>query len=198
MTLSKSIRFFRFELKLKFPSSSANLIEFASLMEDINEAVKHFNARYSGKRLIVPMEVGVHSMAVMLGVNNGPENISGRHLRVFSDFLFNEKGWHRFSSQTNKLFVSDGYTEIESSIAQDILRRIISNPLYSNIKFDIWLPPQSLIETPIKGDIQTLSDDDALIVLEYLIRLKDVGDENTRVKKAKAINEIKRLLLPWV
>lgn len=104
--MSRSYTYFYFDLKLKSPSETALEAGLDRYAEDTYMAAEFFNQRFQGIKKITILEVeGIAVRLMLVYERSTPEKVTAKELTVFSRYLYNERGWDKFTKEPTKMFI---------------------------------------------------------------------------------------------
>jgi len=196
-------------LKLKAPSEKGKKANFKDDQDELLEALHEFNMKYRSwsKRLILT-KIENNFFNLVLVIEKDKDKISTREIRSFTAYLNKEKNWSVYSREASKLFGGIKFLEISLNEAKEIISTIQSDSqLYKLQEEDISfllqtqskLTQKEINEEKNKISFETnedLSDEQALAILNYLIKTKNLG--NNYQKKKETIIQIKDMLIKWL
>ncbi|GBG56080.1 hypothetical protein SPFL3102_00589 [Sporomusaceae bacterium FL31] len=206
-----SVKYF-FKLKLKSPTSLALETDFQKLTCDISEAVEFFNQKFRGIKEIILSDVEFSIISLILNFEYEPkEQVTAKELTVFSRYLHNEKEWVRFSRERTKLFIpitiikftDEDLLKYVSTLGRNLIEyeRYFNrlgddafDKLYSseNIKYEFYNPKEN------EGLNSDMTEEQIIAIIKFLFATKDLGPAPGVFKKNQAIEDIKKILIPWV
>lgn len=200
--MKKVDSFHYFDLRLKAPSDEALQKGLAKFEEDAFDAAEYFNTRFRGIKQIVVFEVGDQTLSLMLVFySETPEKVTAKELTVFSRYLQNEMNWNRFSRESSKLFIPNRIVETTAHEAfttfEEFGREYDEDQIlrWPSLIPD-WADPGYFLADDQDFDIE-LTDEQMLAVLTSIIQTQNLGLEESKAAKQKAINEIKTIITPW-
>lgn len=191
-------------MKIKSPSKDAVDLDLNSLSDEILEAVLNFNDKFRDwdKRLIVNQiaKRSIHLLLIM-EKEKVQENLSAREIRSFTSYLRTNKGWFKYTRDPNKMFTSVDFIAVGKREAEELLNKAISNEhLIAAQEQDILFMKQQLergaAEVELFENGLDLSDEDAMTVMEYLLKTQDKGSRSE--KKIDDVLRIKTILKKWL
>jgi hypothetical protein len=204
---------FFFDLKLKFPSELALATNLADRIDEAYEAAAHFNQRYSGIKSITVLGTESNRLLLILYYRKSiPEKVTAKELKIFSQFLSQNKQWGEFSTEKTKLFVPVRIIEMNWDKAQFALFNEFEHssedkkaeqygaafwPVWGEGDYGIDLEDSIKKATVSLIEDEDLSDEQLLAVLQYLIMTKDLGSIKAKKSKQGVLEEIKQLIRPW-
>ena len=191
-------------LKIKSPSMEAAELDLSSLTDEIMEATLNFNDKFRdwSKRLIVN-QIAKRSIHLLLIMEKEKEqdNLSAREIRSFTSYLRNTKGWFKYTKDPKKMFAGVDFIAVGKREAEDLLNKAISNEyLYAEQEQDILFLQTQLIHSEAELEMfdnsEELSDEDAILVMEYLLKTQNRGGRAE--KKQEDVMKIKTILKKWL
>lgn len=187
-------------LKLKTPSDQGNSIDFTEKLGDLMDAVNVFNEKFRiwDKRIVIYM-ISKKSIHLLLAMEKEKlnETISARDIRFFTMYLNNKKNWHVFSRNTSNLFESVNFSRVDQETARDIVEWIApGSEMYRAQLEDIGVFTNMLPGAMTMTDGSDVSDEEALAVIQYLMKTKDKG-LRSHDKKA-TLAQINKLIQKWM
>jgi hypothetical protein len=194
-------KLYNITLKLKTPSNEGSVIDFTEKQSDILEAVGVFNEKFRAwdKRIVIYMitKKSIHLLLAM-EKEKGSENTSARDIRFFATYLNSVKNWHVFSRNSTNLFESVNFSLADTQTAKEIVQSIGSDTqLYiaqhEDIEFFNALKTSAMINA---GEIGEITDEEAVAVINYLIKKKNKGERS--LEKKTSLTEIKKILKKWM
>jgi hypothetical protein len=198
------LKIIKIVLKIKSPSTEAADLDFNSLSDEILEASLNFNDKFRdwSKRLIVNQiaKRSIHMLLIMEKEKN-QENLSAREIRSFTSYLRTNKGWFKYTKDPNKMFAGVDFIAVAKREAEELLNKAISNEhLFVSQEQDILFMQQQLergaAEVELSEYGQDLNDEDAMVVMEYLLKTQDKGSRAD--KKLDDVMRIKTILKKWL
>lgn len=191
-------------LKIKSPSEEATDLDLNSLSDEILEAVLNFNDKFRDwdKRLIVNQiaKRSIHMLLIM-EKKKVQENLSAREIRSFTSYLRTNKGWFKYTRDPNKMFTGVDFIAVGKREAEELLNKAISNEhLFTAQEQDILFMQQQFergsAEVELYENGLDLNDEDAMIVMEYLLKTQDKGSRAEM--KLDDVLRIKTILKKWL
>jgi len=212
--LSRSYTYFYFDLKLKSPSETALETGLDRYAEDTYMAAEFFNQRFQGIKKITILEVeGIAVRLMLVYERSTPEKVTAKELTVFSRYLYNERGWDKFTKEPTKLFIPtkivpmqwhEAHFAITADFERDpddeLIKRYPSLwPDWADLGFE---PEEEVtVNCEEDDDISSyedeLSDEQLIAVLNSILATQDMGSNKAKEAKKSVIKQIKKLITPW-
>lgn len=219
IVLNQSYSFFYFDLKLKSPSDLALKDGLDNFAEDTYNASEFFNNRFQGIKKITVLEVeGVALRLMLVYERSTPDKVTAKELTVFSRFLYNERGWDKFTKEPSKLFIPSKIVPMDVFDAQSLIMEFDIHPQDERILqwpslWPDWAEStidsveessevkKTLVSCDEDDDISYLEDDltdeQLLAVLNCILLTQNLGSQEAREAKKSTIKQIKKLITPW-
>lgn len=188
-------------LKVKSPFSGADELVFQDKEDEIFEAVDIFNDKFRdwSKRIVVT-QLNKRSMHLLMVMEKSmvAANLSVREIRSFIQYLRNDKGWHAYTREKNKMFETVEFYKLGKDELISILDKVKSTPtLYRAQKQDIdFMNEVETIKIMSDALMDNMEDQDMMTVLDYLIKTKDKGHK--AAEKTEDIAKLKLILSKWL
>ncbi|WNC15630.1 hypothetical protein [Brevibacillus brevis] len=217
--MNQSYSFFYFDLKLKSPSELALANGLDDFAEDTYDAAEFFNNRFQGIKRITVLEVeGVALRLMLVYERSTPDKVTAKELTVFSRYLYNERGWDKFTKEASKLFIPSKIVPMDVFDAQTTIMEFDIHPGDEKIlKWPSLWPDwaETLVDSddgkaemkkPIiswdeDDDIfsleDELTDEQLLAVLNSILLTQNLGSNEAKEAKKSTIKQIKKLITPW-
>lgn len=216
--MNRSYTYFYFDLKLKSPSEQALDQRLDSFVEDTYVAAEFFNNRFQGIKKITILEVeGIAVRLMLVYERSTPDKVTAKELSVFSRYLYNERGWDKFTKEPTKLFIPTKIVPMEwheahFAITADFERDpddefIKRYPSLWPDWADFGFEPDdegaitSTVSCEEDDDISSyedeLTDEQLIAVLNSILATQDFGAKEAKETKKATIKQIKKLITPW-
>jgi hypothetical protein len=212
--LSRSYTYFYFDLKLKSPSETALEAGLDRYAEDTYMAAEFFNQRFQGIKKITILEVeGIAVRLMLVYERSTPEKVTAKELTVFSRYLYNERGWDKFTKEPTKLFIPtkivpmewhEAHFAITADFERDPDDELIKRyPSLWPDWADFGFEPEEEVTVSCKEDDDIssyedeLSDEQLIAVLNSILATQDMGSHKAKEAKKSVIKQIKKLITPW-
>jgi len=213
--LSRSYTYFYFDLKLKSPSETALEAGLDRYAEDTYMAAEFFNQRFQGIKKITILEVeGIAVRLMLVYERSTPEKVTAKELTVFSRYLYNERGWDKFTKEPTKLFIPtkivpmewhEAHFAITADFERDPDDELIKRyPSLWPDWADFGFEPEDdevMVSCEEDDDISSyeeeLSDEQLIAVLNSILATQDIGSNKAKEAKKSVIKQIKKLITPW-
>ncbi|MCM3624347.1 hypothetical protein M4D70_19150 [Brevibacillus borstelensis] len=216
--MNQSYSFFYFDLKLKSPSELALENGLDDFAEDTYDAAEFFNNRFQGIKKITVLEVeGVALRLMLVYERTTPDKVTAKELTVFSRYLYNERGWDKFTKEASKLFIPSKIVPMDVFDAQTTIMEFDIHPADERIlKWPSLWPDwaetvvdsvetdelkRTLISCDEDDDISSLedelTDEQLLAVLNSILLTQNLGSNEAKEAKKSTIKQIKTLITPW-
>ncbi|QRG65991.1 hypothetical protein [Brevibacillus choshinensis] len=215
--MNNSYSFFYFDLKLKSPSDMALKRGLDDFAEDTYDSAEFFNNRFQGIKKITVLEVeGVALRLMLVYERSTPDKVTAKELTVFSRFLYNERGWDKFTKESSKLFIPTKIVPMEwheahFTITADFERDSEDErnkrwpslwPDWAEYEFDPDLEETNTATVSCEEDDDIsyedeLTDQQLIAVLNSILATQDLGSKDAKEAKKSTIKQIKKLITPW-
>lgn len=212
--MSRSYTYFYFDLRLKSPSETALETGLDRYAEDTYMAAEFFNHRFQGIKKITILEVeGIAVRLMLVYERSTPEKVTAKELTVFSRYLYNERGWDKFTKEPTKLFIPTKIVPMEwheahFAITADFERNpddelIQRYPSLWPDWADFGFEPEDDVVVSCEEDDdlssyeEELSDEQLIAVLNSILATQDMGSHKAKEAKKSVIKQIKKLITPW-
>lgn len=213
--MSRSYTYFYFDLKLKSPSETALEAGLDRYAEDTYMAAEFFNQRFQGIKKITILEVeGIAVRLMLVYERSTPEKVTAKELTVFSRYLYNERGWDKFTKEPTKLFIPtkivpmewhEAHFAITADFERDPDDELIKRyPSLWPDWADFGFEPEDdevMVSCEEDDDISSyeeeLSDEQLIAVLNSILATQDIGSNKAKEAKKSVIKQIKKLITPW-
>jgi len=216
--LNRSYTYFYFDLKLKSPSEAALEKGLENFSEDTYDAAEFFNHRFQGIKKITVLEVeGIAVRLMLVYERSTPEKVTAKELTVFSRFLYNERGWDKFTKEPSKLFIPIKIVPMEWHDAQFTIDAEFENhpedernkrwpslwPDWANFDFEPEDREANKVEVSCDEDDgissyeDEITDEQLLAVLNSIVLTQNLGSKEAKEAKKSTIKQIKKLIVPW-
>lgn len=212
--MSRSYTYFYFDLKLKSPSETALEAGLDRYAEDTYMAAEFFNQRFQGIKKITILEVeGIAVRLMLVYERSTPEKVTAKELTVFSRYLYNERGWDKFTKEPTKLFIPtkivpmqwhEAHFAITADFERDPDDELIKRyPSLWPDWADFGFEPEEEVTVSCEEDDDLssyedeLSDEQLIAVLNSILATQDMGSHKAKAAKKSVIKQIKKLITPW-
>ncbi|MCF6093888.1 hypothetical protein L1765_07880 [Microaerobacter geothermalis] len=212
--MSRSYTYFYFDLKLKSPSETALETGLDRYAEDTYMAAEFFNQRFQGIKKITILEVeGIAVRLMLVYERSTPEKVTAKELTVFSRYLYNERGWDKFTKEPTKLFIPtkivpmewhEAHFTITADFERDPDDELIQRypslwPDWADFGFE---PEDDVVVSCEEDDDlssyeEELSDEQLIAVLNSILATQNMGSHKAKEAKKSVIKQIKKLITPW-
>lgn len=216
--MNQSYSFFYFDLKLKSPSELALENGLDDFAEDTYDAAEFFNNRFQGIKKITVLGVeGVALRLMLVYERSTPDKVTAKELTVFSRYLYNERGWDKFTKETSKLFIPSKIVPMDIFDAQELIMEFDNHPADERLLqwpslWPDWAETvvdsvetdelkRTIISCDEDDDISSLedelTDEQLLAVLNSILLTQNLGSSESKEAKRSTIKQIKKLITPW-
>lgn len=193
-------------LELSKPTEQGMHTDFETLLDDLLDAADFMNNAYQGVRCMLIMQVHDLELHLLLLSQSSMQDQDIRdELRVFSNFLIEERGWNRISSDPLLFSLNaDGIVEFGAWQAQLAL----FDSGHDLSQLDEWFDPIFDEDEPSPDDDQygavengftenTINDEQMLSTLRFIVDVQDLGSQDSVARKKSIIEAVKSMLSPW-
>ncbi|RKD22340.1 hypothetical protein SAMN02745883_02383 [Caminicella sporogenes DSM 14501] len=190
-------------LTMKTPTQEFKEKGFKNFKEDIEAGVRIFNAQLKNEKELVLLDVEDSEIYLMLITEpKEDKQYTLKDLVIFSRIMYNTLNWNKYTREENTLFYSKRTEKLEISSAEEIICEFGLIPYDYMDEDDL----ESIEHEPIEieeideeeGFFDYISDEQAIAVFNYLLKVQDIGDAYSIERKKHTINKIKKILEEWI